>query len=365
MAREAQFLPADVTDVHFEIPEPHEATEAQKRADALREALSEDSDAFITIFRHPTGAGTTGGEFVDRLPADKYDHGELLIYLKTNYGAGDYRVRLYAKGKLKANTLISIARGTGLTTDKTPASVGGEVAQVLAQILAPIREQQAQMLDFMRQSTGGNSRREMLEEMMLYKNLFSTPNSGGLGQLKEALSLLEMVGIKPGNTIEGETEDEGESTFSTLIKALAPVALEATRQRPHAQPHAQPQAQPQPEKEKMNVALMVGISTLISAAKKKSNPANYVDMILDSIGEDKILPIVSSVDTFKQFISTNAPQAVQYGAWFLDLREHLAASLGLPSKYAHLYADSESDITGEIVEDTTPDNDHIPTEPHS
>src|SRR5690606_26161840 len=99
------------------------------------------------------------------------------------------------------------------------------------------------------------SRREFLEEMALYKNLFSG-NSGGdaISQLKNTLGVLGELGI----TINGQAEQKEDSGFSDLIEKLAPVAMAAINQ---------PQ-QPQQRRDPMfakNMMLKTGIGQLMRA----------------------------------------------------------------------------------------------------
>lgn len=361
MVRRAEFLPAEVTDVHFETPDQEELTEAQKRTDALQEALTEDSEAFITIHQHPTGSGTTGGVFVDRIPADKYDHGELLIFLKQNYGPGDYRVRLYAKGKLKANTLLSIAKpsqnaGNG-SQQITP---GGDAAHLFNQMLQPLRETQAQLVQFMQQQKAPDPTANMMQTLQMLA-MFKEVLGGGqqtnsLSQLKDALAIVAEI---KGETIEGEKDEGG--GFTEMVKALAPALAAGMQQTKQPQQPYQPNPAPKPAQgNPQNMMLLNGLKMLIGAAAKKADPGTYANMVMDFAPAETIEKYCTSVEAFAGLMKQAGPQAINYAGWFEDLRQHLLAQLGHPSKYSDLYGDPDDAITGEIDQETPPDASDVP-----
>jgi hypothetical protein len=331
----ADFLPADIIDVEFDPQPRREQTDAEKKTDAFAEALASDSEAFVNVSRQLLG-GNSPMEFVGRYPADKYDYGQLQVLLQQKYGGGDYRLMLYANGKLRQNKLLSIAceiKGAS----NTP-SIGGEVGQILNTVLERMDRMQQQ---FLTQQKPPETEDAMIDRMLKYKTLFGGDNNStsAFGQIKETMQLMELL---KGNVIDQESE----SGMSKLIEALAPVAV-AAMNMPAKQPQqTQPKNNPQPSTQ--NMQLLQGLSTLVKAAAKNANPATYAEMVLDMIDADTIRPYIEKQGAFKEMIKRYAPQAVKYGAWFDDLREHLAAAIGMPSKYSDLYDVAEDDITGEI-----------------
>ena len=356
MAR-ADFLPADIIDVEYDAQPNREQTDAEKKTDAFADALASDSEAFVNVSRQLLG-GNSPMEFVGRYPADKYDYGQLQVLLQQKYGGGDYRLMLYANGKLKQNKLLSIASEIK-GADNRP-SIGGEVGSILNTVLERMDRMQQQ---FMVQQKPQQTEEDFLNKMILYKQLFSDGKSAGnpMAQVKETLELMNL--LKEGNTIEHEPENG----FSKLLESLAPVAV-AAMQQPQRQQNPQPNPQPKtnPQSSQQNMQLLAGLSTLVKAAAKNANPATYAEMVLDMIPEESIKPYIEKHGAFAELLKRYAPQAMQYAAWFDDLREHLAACLGLPSKYADLYDAPEDAITGEIETADSADNEpkDVPTTPN-
>lgn len=367
MTRTAQFLPADVTDVtdvEFEVPDREELTEAQKRAEALKEALSEDSEAFVTVHKHENGSGTSGGAFVDKMPADKYDHGELLIFLKREHGPGDYRIRLYANGRLKANKLVTIARPLNHSGEKSlQISPGSDAAQLLQQVLQPIREQQNQMLEFMRQTQERPNQMESMMQTMqmlaMFKDVLGGGNSAPANSLQQMRDMMALIKELKGDVIEGEKEEEG--GFTKMIEALAPAfvaGMNAPAKQQNYRPNPAPQNQPQRNPQEM--MLLNGFKMLINAASKKADPGHYAPLVIDTVGAEKVAHYCQSAESFASLVKMAGPAALTYAAWFEDLRQHLLALLGMPSKFGDLYDDADDAITGEIDDDSGTNDPDVP-----
>lgn len=354
--KQATFIGADdVTDV-FTVDNafvsPVQKTDAENRTDALAEALSDDPDAFINVSRQLSG-GNSPMEFVGRYPADKYDFGQLQAHLQREYGGGDYRLMLYAKGKLRANKLITIATKIASATGPQ-TSTGGEVSQILATIMTTMRDQNERMISLM--ASQKTDEMEMLNKIQLYRSIFSDGNSGGgnaLSQISETVALLGSLGIEVG---AGQKE-EG-NAFTALIEKAAPLFVSAAQQQPQYKPN------PSPRGEKPmfgNMTLKMGISQLLKAAAKNGDASLYAEMVLDQLSPETVKNFITSPDALDKMRQLDA-RVGEYLPWFTDLAEHIKAMLGMPSKYAHLYGEDESVINPESnTFDSENDAGSVPT----
>lgn len=334
-----------VTDVwqvgEESMPEEAIKTDAETRADAIAEALNEDADAYLMIYLQPDG-GKNSMEFVKRIPADKYDMGELYAFLQQNFGGGDYRVMLRANGKLKANKLITIAK----SSENTAPSQTGEMGQFMSGIMTQMREMQNQMLELSREKqTGGTSRQDMMQEMILMKNLFSNENSGGgsmITQLRDLMALQgEMSGMLPA---PAEKDDSG---FAELLDKATPLfeALLNSNQNQPQQPTQNPTQKLDPQREKqkqMYFMLKMGIASLIKSASKNADSATCAEWIIDQMPENLIKGLVSDSNAVKKLVELN-PKVKQYVDWFAMTIEHVKAQLGMPSAVSAEYDPLDSE----------------------
>lgn len=352
MTKNAQFMPRDdIQLIEFDTPIDQPHTDADDKADDLISALRDDKEAFVNVMRQPFG-GNSRMEFVERIPADKYDYGQLMHYLGTTYGGGDYRLMVYASGKLKGNKLQSIA--AKIKPDKQGVTAGGEAANILSTVLQQIEANNARMMQMMQQmATPQSNRTEMLQEMLLYKQLFDKP-SGGLGELTQAITALKELGVPIGNTIEHEKE-EG---FGDLLSKMTP-AIEAIVTANNRMPPIDPQKARQSQMNMIQkVALKAKLEPFIKASLKKSAPEAYAEMLVDQMDESTLKQYIAAPTAIDDLCKLD-PRIVANREWFVLLGEHVKAMLGMPSTVADLYDDEDSDITIETPEGD--DLEHDPT----
>ena len=351
---DAEFFPLDsVTRYETTNIEP---TDAEKKVDAIREALNSDPEAFLSVARQLNG-GNSSMEFVGRFPADKYDLAQLQAYLQSHFGGGDYRVKLYAKGKIAANTLLSIAKQVEeMSSNKLNEN------NALSAVLTRVDNMQQQMMAFMQQQNSGQSRKEMLEEMLMYKQLFSDGGNSRdpLQQLRDIMALQQDLGL--GGLPAPEEKEPG---FGGLIEKLTPLITAAMQQpvqitpQQHPQPHPQQphhqQRQQNQQANQMQFMLKTGIKTLLTAAQKGSDPGMYADLILDQLPQEFINQLLAMPDPMAA-MSAYEPQITAHKEWFANLIEHVKGQLGMPSIFAHLYSGDDGDSIPENVQGTESQN---------
>jgi hypothetical protein len=229
----------DITTVVFpeDYDPDHQPTDADVKTDAIAAALNDDPSAFINVSRQSDG-GRSPMEFVGRFPADKFDFGQLQIHLQDNYGGGDYRCMLYVKGKVKANKLLTIA-------SPKMRNETGDTALLLNRMMDRMEKMQNQIVTIMQdKNTGGNSRMEFMQELMMMKQIFANDQKqtgSGLGQLTEAVEVLKTLGVSVGG---GDGDSGGFSGLLSLAAPLLQKAMEAPQ--PITQPQLSAPVQPQP-----------------------------------------------------------------------------------------------------------------------
>lgn len=356
-----QFLPGpgseEIETVDFDTFDSADKTDADDKTDALVNAMRADKEAFVNILKQPFG-GNSSMQFVERIPADKYDFGQLMSYIANTYGGGEYRLMIYANGKLKGNKLQSIAQK--VSTDLMRQSPTGEAAGILATVLDRMEANNRQMMEMISKQNQAPDRMAMLQEMIMFKELFAPAQNQQLNminpltQLKESMELLQGLGVSIGG--------EKESGFTDLLAQMAPVILNMTNQPAPSPVQVTPQQNPikdapkpapqQTEKKpQMNFQLKAGIAMLINAASKDSNQMTYAEMIMDNIDENLIREYITDKDSFLK-LQKIAPQVVKFKPWFELLAEHVKAQLGIESTVSDLYADESDAINGEL--DDTP-----------
>ena len=301
----------------------NEKTESEKKVDAFADALKDDPNSFVNVSRQLLG-GNSPMEFVGRYPADKYDFGELLALMQEKYGPGDYRFMLYAKGKLRANKLFSIAapKKDHFDARNYKNSDNADSMRILAQMM----EQQTRMI--MDALKGGNSRKEWLEEMTMYKTLFGgNDNKSALTELQNSINMLETLGIEVG----GKKEEE--SIFPQLIEKVGDVIKTASEQQTQYQNNPQ-----QRQGNNMGFFLKMGMKQLLQGAARNSDPGVYAQLIIDNLPEEKIREFFTEQGALEKVMNFE-PKLRNFKPWVVLLGEHVKAILGMESSVSDEYPD--------------------------
>lgn len=322
-------------------------TDEQAKVAALVDALRDGGESFLQIHKLTLGGQNMPEQFCERIPADKFDIGQLSQHISKIFGAGDYRIRLYVKGKIRANKLISVAQA--IKADEK-SSASSDAAGILDTVLKRMEAQNNQIMMLMSQKNEPQqSRKEMLEEMLMYKQLFGgqnqpTPQVDFMSQMTQTISFLKEMGVNIGGaTIDGEKE-EG---FGDLIEKMSPLigaAITAGQTQPAPAPKIDPQIVRQKQMNMMQkIAIKSRISVFIKAAAKNSDQSVYAEMLIDQLGEDTAKSYAVNPDIVGELIKIE-PAIATHKEWFELLLEHVKAMLYLPSSVSDLYSEPESDI---------------------
>lgn len=328
----------DVTVVEFFTE--NLGTDAESRAADMSDALRSGRDPYVTVHRI-TGSGNAPEEYVTRLPADKFDFGQLQEFIAKNYGGGDYRVRLYSSNKLvkSGNRMISIAHPV-----EKPANQDQGLLSVLIQkmdrqneilMAALTKKVEVQPQQFNRES--------YLDELLKMKALFGGGGGGGIESIKEALGFVKELGLNIG-------QEKEEAGFGELLAQFAPLVTQAADQPvPQVQPkmrgyqenpiNSNPQRSQQMNMQQMQ--LRFGLGQLLAAARKNADPGHWAITVLDMLDGETVKQFVSEGDPVKKMIEL-CPDVEAHKQWFRLLAEHLKALLGLPSTVSDEY-DTDDD----------------------
>jgi hypothetical protein len=360
----------------FDDPEEFDAktSDADVKADIMQEALSEDANSFITVHRI-LSAGNMPEEFIGRYPVDKYDYGQLLDILATQYGGGDYRIRLYVKGRLKkgGNKLVPIA--SAIKKESQQPSGASEAAGILSTVLDRLETNNARMMQMMQQQItvrpSGDNEEAFLNKMLLYKQLFAQEprSAGGFADILATVEGLKTLGIQIGN------QEESDGSFTKIAAQFAPIAvamLNNVQSHPVPNQPVQPVSstttvnrrrkvnpdpkvvnpKPQSEEEKMQLAIKMGVAHLIKLAQTNTDPGTAAETVLANMTEEQALAVFSQPDTLEKLIHIDR-RVDPHQDWFIDLGEHIKAILGLDSTVSDQYSDLPDDSESDTVTDTT------------
>lgn len=343
--KSAQFLPGpdqEAEDAEYTV-EFDDASTKTAHDDALESfinALRDSESSARILIKRELVDGKSPMAHCGSVPVDKYNFVELIDYILQNWGGGDYRLQIMGKTGCVANRLVTIAEPIRPKSEAPGASYGGEFNVMLGKVLETMERQQQQITDLAR-NNNGLSKREMLEELQMMKEILgsgSTQQSvNPLEQMRDMAMLFKEFGF--GTEREGSFSD-----FVPLIEKL----MDKADQEPVALPQPQRKPNPQPRKEpnQMNFMLKMGIAQLLRAAAKGSDPGAYAQMVVDQLPAEVIQEFFTKDNGLEQVYKMDA-RLRDYTQWVEELAEHVKQLVGLPSKVADQYLtpEEESDTT--------------------
>jgi hypothetical protein len=356
--------------------------------DNVLNALESDQiEAKVIIWKSDplhSGKGKVRDTYLTELsPSDFQDYG--LAGIKYDYGEGSFRVKIHASdGRLLLNRVFNI----GAPTLKEKLDFEQKRKEELAQIQIPQNQNSGgadgfiMLAKVMQEGFNGmariisdqqNNRKGMLEELMLYKNLFSPANGAGnnaqvtdpFGMMKSALELVKELGAgKTGETsmIDGFTNlaEKFMPAITEIVKAKSnqPVQMPATLTAAPSISLAPPVSNPgaaaifpeqtrQPEEQdQMSLLLRMYVPMLVQQARAGNDPFKYADMILDNVDANFAKQFAQRPDWLEYLAAFDpAIREPAIAQWFERLRAMLLEIL-----------------TAEEKEDTTGGTDGISTD---
>jgi hypothetical protein len=129
----------------------------------------------LQIFKCNVGS-KNADSFCSAYPSDKFTIASLYETVKSQWGAGDYRVLMYKSGHrgVFQNKLISIAADLKLPTTPNIPDLKGELGQAFngfAQVMMQAQQQQAQILQQLLNKPAADPQAQMMQQFALMKGL--------------------------------------------------------------------------------------------------------------------------------------------------------------------------------------------------
>jgi len=331
---ESILLPADAVAKALVAAQQEDNMEnGEEDISAILARLGNDNKAHVRLYREVRGGKL---EFLD-----KFSPAEWLALdvdgVKDNYGAGDYRIRVYDEhSKVRGNRGFSIARLPTLNAVPAPPvaqapseHIASVVANAVAATLAPVLERLA--------SATGN-RESFLRELVQYKTLFAPVAAAASLPMPAPNDPLDML-RKVLDISKDLKSDGAEKTVSDvmleLLQQFGPVLTERMQQMRAASgaAGAAPQARGivagpvlpttptgATQVQSAEDSMRFSVSFLVAQAEMKKDPELYADVVLDQLPQDWIEQSMSmTTDELLALLATLDPRVNQHAEWFREL----------------------------------------------
>ena len=290
------------------------------------ELIGDKQTVPIRLYR--TRRGTREEEYITNIPPEV---DSVLEYVKDEFGPGSYKVKIYVDGRVKVNQSFNIAE-----IEKTVAPVMHVQPQQnnlgMQELVMLLSSQQQQFLERMGTMIAGvlqgPSRKEMLDEMLVYKQLFSSGENKGFNPT-EALDLLRQ-GMEFGKELNpSQREPDTNDILLEGLKTFAPIVAGAMAEKQNVVSERKAEATtPQIERSENvhEIVLRQAIGFLVTKAKEGADPSLYAELVLDNAGDDILRVFVADPNWFDQLSQINE-EVKSYPEWFGELKKSIIEML--------------------------------------
>lgn len=283
--------------------------------------------------------------YLARYPAKEFT----LDRLRMEYGGGLFRIRGFCPRPPPHNGVRRfMSRDIRIEEPKVAPQADNAILSALAGLQSNFEKTLIGFAQVMQQQQRPveNSRKEMLEEMLMYKKLFGNDSApiapvqkDPLDELSKMLDMQQKLQALSGG---GGGESSMMPMMLELVKPLIGPVVDQMKQQqqksaPVTAPHPQlaqavnPQSieAPVPEDE-MNQLKTFG-KMILSAAKNNADTYTYANLILDNVPDEAIDQLLDDPQWFEK-LSASIPEAAQHKPWFEKLHADIKEILTEPEE---------------------------------
>lgn len=311
---------SDVTDPDV-VAVPDQETELNR---ILSEVGQGDEAGKVIIYR--INKETRKQEWVARYTSSEFT-ALGLPGLAKRFGAGEYILYIYPpSGRLTARRVVTIAE------DNQREQAAGAPLAGMESLVSAMKDGFLQLGAMIAQQSKGPTEKEILDRMLLYKQLFGGGQQQNNGdrtfeQMRAAIDFVK--DLRPSKADEGFS-----GTLLKFIEKFSPTinkAIEAAQQQaaaPSVQLPAQPVAQPQPQQPQFegdnavmfqNAMMKAYLDLLVGSAAQEADPYTYANVILDKVPDELLDQWLAKNDLIGELAKFDS-RVNQFRNWFTRLQ---------------------------------------------
>lgn len=316
------------------------------------------SDATISIYQSGGGNVRDSG-FCETVEAGRFTTmGDLLTYIRDEWGPGKYQLQLRKGGKIvTGGRAVTIAANRSARAVPARAGTVEDGAQKLIdQMREDARRSEDRYTRLLETLVGKAAApappplglAELVTLVKLVSDRPAAPGGDSLGQFSQFVELGKNLGIlkKPGDSDGGGTADPEAGLLTTAVKELGPVlaALIAAKGAEPAPARPQPLPPPRPAQQPAAPAAATSpagidadplaefraqLAVMLRGAERNSDPIGYATVICDQIDETLLRGLIDAPQ-FVEVLAGVDPRVLDHREWFEELRQEVRAILDQP-----------------------------------
>ena len=255
--------------------------------------------------------------------------------VQSEYGPGDYEIRVYNAGRLATRKAVKIAapkNSTAVTISTQSGIDAGKIIETMNQGFQQIGQMFAQALGSLAQNQPKpKTTLETLQEFQLMKEVFGQPapaqTNDPMQMISMAMELSDKIRPREGEPSAGEIMMEALKNFAPAINQMVtapkPVMLPAQVIAHNPVPVQSPVPAQSPavqtSENDMDLMTKIYVKTILAAAQNEADPETYANNILDLLPEETVLAFVNKPEWFAE-VTKAVPEAAPFATWFTALK---------------------------------------------
>lgn len=332
-------MPPPGIEAYSYIDDDDQSVAAESALEGLLSEFSGSGDAIVNVYRQIDGANNIA--FLFKTTPTEMRGGEIMEKLRDSYGSGDYRVHVREGHRIVGNKGFSVEAAA---VPETPAAKDNS-GDMMAMMMTQMNNQQALMITAI-EAFGNRTpppapdpaaqQLAMVQILATLKEI-ATPAQppqadDGVERLIQGITLAQKLGNKEGETNTSDLLMEGMRQFAPAIAQATQTGLahqQAAQGAPGAPQLAPPgpggpgaPGQPQtPEQQAMfeQTLLRTQLKFLVKNAQEGRNPELYAELLLDQVGEEKLLGFIGDENAMEKLIAL-VPEVETVRPWFERMR---------------------------------------------
>jgi len=357
--------------------ESDEETPDELAIEGLISEFTGGDNISVNVYRQGEGANNIA--FLFKTTPQEMTGGDIMERVRDKFGSGDYRVHFRDKERIVANRGFSVEAPT-VPEAPTPGNSNMEMMTMMQGFLSSQQAMFGQTMQAFAEAFkgGGNNQQtfdpiaaqaSLMQQLVALKGL-SEPkddSKSAVDMFVQGISLAKDLNPKDGDTnssdivlkaleVFGGPIAEAAKTGTLLAQAnRQDVAPGGTQPPNSAQPPtptgdatADADAQKEYEMGLQKMMLVQQLNWLVKQATANKDPELYAELLLDQVGEEKVLQFVGQENALDQ-LTALSPEVGNHREWFESLR---AAILDLTAP--DVPSENEG-IEGELIPAEKPD----------
>ena len=310
-------------------------------ADALIDEIRGEEETTVNVYR--IGAGRGKETFLYSASPEDITAKDIMERCRDEHRGGDFKMvtrdakKIVKSARFSVEAVITAAevekKSDGIGTAELIALMNNNTTQLVSMFQSSMQAIAEAVKGSGQPSFNPNeATKTIMESVAAMKGLTDAPRDTSgkemVGMLIQGFELASKLNAKDGETNSMDILSKALDFLPSLADAAKanPRGVPLPGQPGHPGPHPDPETQASIEREhkdaKDKATWGMNVGMLLGWAKQGKDPLLYAELILDQVGEEKVLEYLTRPDAL-EFLAGFNPEVLTYRGWFEQLKKEI------------------------------------------